>query len=671
MRCSSHEKPRSPADGDDRAARCCPRPWGRTCSTTRRRPSTSRSAAGPRSSPAARTPTGSSSRAPDRQPAHRPRLLHARAATRTRRSARSAPAPTAAARRSSSSPTAARSSRASSPAHPSASCVSDPSAALGLQHDVEATPKGGAILNTFNPPPTGARRSCSSTPPTPRAAATTRASAASPAAPQRRPRDHRRHRPADAGGDRPDQPHRRGAHGQRRPQAPAHRLRVTSDSGQRRPTASGRTRTDELATVRPRRLRGRRPVLVHELPGRHDARRPSATRCRPQVFRYRYPTLAMAQGHTNKGIVYGCHELEIYPDDRLTCGPAARAIVFDMKGAFDDRGTPNDFTDDKPRGTPLPLPRARQLDRAPAFTTGAKVTDCVDGNGRGTDDLIVAEWLAAGAPSLRASQHLGTRLPPGPRDATEQSVNPAFDSTQDIDFNHEAELLDLAALPARHRRARRRRHAARRDLPDLAGRQPDGNGGIHAYRAERAARTARRRTADEAFAAYARDLAGRQGDLPRADPHRSRRRRSARRTCSSRSRARTGSSWAGTRRARRSSTSPRTRTARSTSRRPATSSRRTRTSGSRTSSRRSATPTARSPTGAPPATSTSAAPGRNAIDVYKVTLPAPPDAAGRDGQPGRRRRPAPGAGGGRRRCATVAGLPPRRRAARQAAAGCG
>ena len=39
-------------------------------------------------------------------------------------------------------------------AHPSASCVSNPSAALGLQHDVEATPKGGAILNTFNPRPT-------------------------------------------------------------------------------------------------------------------------------------------------------------------------------------------------------------------------------------------------------------------------------------------------------------------------------------------------------------------------------------------------------------------------------------------------------------------------------------------------------------------------------------
>ena len=35
--------------------------------------------------------------------------------------------------------------------HPSASCLSNPAAATGLQHDVEATPKGGTILNSANP----------------------------------------------------------------------------------------------------------------------------------------------------------------------------------------------------------------------------------------------------------------------------------------------------------------------------------------------------------------------------------------------------------------------------------------------------------------------------------------------------------------------------------------
>ncbi|HZB05493.1 MAG TPA: hypothetical protein VE449_02800, partial [Thermoleophilaceae bacterium] len=35
--------------------------------------------------------------------------------------------------------------------HPSATCPSNPVAALGLQHDVEATPKGGTMLNAANP----------------------------------------------------------------------------------------------------------------------------------------------------------------------------------------------------------------------------------------------------------------------------------------------------------------------------------------------------------------------------------------------------------------------------------------------------------------------------------------------------------------------------------------
>ena len=65
----------------------------------------------------------------------------------------------------------------------------------------------------------------------------------------------------------------------------------------------------------------------------------------------------MSLGHTLKtgsNAIFGCHELEIYPDDLLTCGSGNALIVLDMTGAFDDSGTPNDFSDDKPRGTPLP-----------------------------------------------------------------------------------------------------------------------------------------------------------------------------------------------------------------------------------------------------------------------------------------------------------------------------
>ena len=100
--------------------------------------------------------------------------------------------------------------------------------------------------------------------------------------------------------------------------------------------------------------------------------------CQPQVFRYRYPTTDMALGHTNKGTLYGCHELEVYPDDRLTCASGGALIMLDMKAAFDDGGTPADFSDDKPRGTPLPC-QLRESTSAGPFTTGAKVTDCVTG----------------------------------------------------------------------------------------------------------------------------------------------------------------------------------------------------------------------------------------------------------------------------------------------------
>ena len=89
-------------------------------------------------------------------------------------------------------------------------------------------------------------------------------------------------------------------------------------------------------------------------------------RCRPTVYRYRYPNTRMSLGHTLKtgsNAVYGCHELEVYPSDLLTCGSGNTLIGLDMSGAFDDRGTPNNFTDDTPRGNAPSLPAASQLDR--------------------------------------------------------------------------------------------------------------------------------------------------------------------------------------------------------------------------------------------------------------------------------------------------------------------
>ncbi len=272
-------------------------------------------------------------------------------------------------------------------------------------------------------------------------------------------------------------------------------------------------------------------------------------RCRPQVYRYRYPSAEIALGHTSRARIYGCHELEVYPDDRLTCASGSALIVFDMTGAFDNHGTPNDYTDDKPRGTPLPCTlRGELVERA--------VPDRRDGHrlrrrrpARAPSDLDVPNWLADGAPSLEGVRTSAASFHQG-RDARAQTTYP---STEDIDFDHEAELTASRPLPARHRRARRRRHAARRDAARRAADNTEGNGGVHATDVSKlqthdAGATGRRAPGQP----YARTPGRRRRRSTARRSAPGRRPRSARRTCSSRSRARTGSSWAGTRRARRS-----------------------------------------------------------------------------------------------------------------------
>lgn len=174
------------------------------------------------------------------------------------------------------------------------------------------------------------------------------------------------------------------------------------------------------------------------------------TMCRPEVYRYRYPTAEMALGHTidtGASAIFGCHELEVYPDDRLTCGSGNALIALDMSGAFRDMGTPNDFTDDKPRGTPLPC-KLRPSSSAPPFTTTAMVADCVDGTNDadpapggvgGEEDLTVPGWLASGAPSLEGVEYLGSIYHQGGGPGGADTGAP-FNSKQDIAFDHEAEL---------------------------------------------------------------------------------------------------------------------------------------------------------------------------------------------------------------------------------------
>ena len=208
---------------------------------------------------------------------------------------------------------------------------------------------------------------------------------------------------ADAGRDRAHEPHRRGAYGQRRPEAAAHRLR------RRRPTRSASTRTASGRTrsrLRRLDLDGFEIVdlsLVHGLPRGHDASTRSATRCRPEGLPLPLPEYARCRsGHT----LDAARDLRLprargLPDDLLTCASGNALIVLDMSGAFDDNGTPTDFSDDKPKGKPLPC-TAPQL-HVPPVRHRRQDHRLRRRRGRRRDDLVVGEWLAAARPRWRAS----------------------------------------------------------------------------------------------------------------------------------------------------------------------------------------------------------------------------------------------------------------------------
>ena len=220
--------------------------------------------------------------------------------------------------------------------------------------------------------------------------------------------------------------------------------------------------------------------------------------CQPVVYRYRFPSATAALGHTKDTEIYGCHELEVYPNDLLTCGSGAALLAFDMSGAFDNNGTPRDYTDDKPKGTPLPC--NNRPSTSVVTPTGAKVTDCVVG--RHGEDLSVPGWLAIGAPSLQGVTYLGSIY--------HQGRGGPFNSNEDIDFDHEAELsasgkLLLATdergggvVPPGASCA-----PGANDLPPF----DFGNGGIHAYRVSGLSKT-RPASAAQAWNAYARTSTG-------------------------------------------------------------------------------------------------------------------------------------------------------------------
>jgi hypothetical protein len=371
--------------------------------------------------------------------------------------------------------------------HPSAFCLSDPVAALGLQHDVEATPKGNVIFNTSAPnavrkdaqlllDATDNEGRCHDATtfgidPNPSCPA---AAGCSPQGGLEIIDITKIQKPVEIGLT----SHIGEAHTVNvDPKRPHIAYAVTSDSVNANcdPQDTSCTRANENPAGSARfNLDGFEVVDLSSCMNFSPWAGVDYKRmiCRPKVYRYRYPSALMGLGHTVDAVA-GCHELEIYPNDLLTCAGIHATLFFDMSGAFDKNG--------KPRGTPLPC-RVRSSATTPYVPgvsgTGAKVTDCVfDESGQ---ELTIPRWLSIGAPSLAGVKFLGA--------AYHQGRGGPLDSNEDVEVSHEAELSGSRRLIFT---TDERGGGVTPPGADCATGMNDvfpftlGNGGIHAYRVDK------------------------------------------------------------------------------------------------------------------------------------------------------------------------------------------
>lgn len=378
--------------------------------------------------------------------------------------------------------------------HPSAACTSDPAASLGLQHDVEATPKGDVFLNVDWG--------------------------------DRVDRDVDAQLLLDAT-DASGRCHDGGTLGL--DGAPRGGIEIIDVTDLSNPVEIGLTRhVGEAHTVN---VDPSRPhiayVVTSDSVSVDDGQRANETSatnssldgfelmdlsscmdfpagttvdekrdaCQPEVFRYRYEDLGMVLGHTTRGSVYGCHELEVHPDDLLTCASGSATMLFDVAGLF----APDGDGIDRIQGEPLPCARRPSSSTVP-FGTGAMVTDCVVGESG--QDLRVRPWLDAGAPSAVGIEWLGSAHHMGRQAAVNSAVAPAYPSTEDVDFAHESELTHSGRFVIT---ADERGGGV---LPGGASCSPgldldQGNGGLHAYAVDRLT-TQPPDSAETAWQSYAR-----------------------------------------------------------------------------------------------------------------------------------------------------------------------
>ncbi len=205
--------------------------------------------------------------------------------------------------------------------------------------------------------------------------------------------------------------------------------------------------------------------------------------CRPEVYRYRFAGEDWARGTWDDQVSQGCHEVEIYPDDKLACASIDGTVLLDLSGAFDDNGTPDDFTDDVPRGTPLPC-RVRQSSSL-LTPTAAPIVDCSQGEVDGTvTPLSASNWLKMGAPSLEGVELIGFVNHGGGLKVLEGGV-PPFSVTEDVFASHEAELTHSGKFLIVSD------EAGGGVIPPFAScgipnaQNPRGNGGLHVFAVDR------------------------------------------------------------------------------------------------------------------------------------------------------------------------------------------
>lgn len=309
--------------------------------------------------------------------------------------------------------------------HGSASCLSNPGSALGLQHDVEATPKGDVLLNTDWGKAADRREAQLLLDATDAGGRCHDQGALGVAGNPRGgleiiditdPAD-----PVEIGMTR----HIGEAHTVNVDPSRPH-IAYVSGSDRVGIDAEG-NRTNERTDGQPFNLDGFEVVDLSSCMDFPEGTSVEAKRdaCRPQVYRVRFE-LGWTRGTYANGFQAGCHELEVHPNDVLTCAAADGTVALDMSGAFDGTG--------RPKGKPLPCRVTESASAAP-FATAAPVTDCVSGADEA--DLRVPGWLAMGAPSLRGVELVGF-VNHGGRELSNNAVSHTPD--EDVSVSHEAEL---------------------------------------------------------------------------------------------------------------------------------------------------------------------------------------------------------------------------------------